>query len=315
MNTAVSPSPPRSTAAEFSVGLVQMSCVSDPERNREVALQGIRWAAKRGAEIICLQELFASQYFCQSEDARFFDLAEEIPGRSTELCGALARELGVVVIVPVFEKRASGLYHNSVAVIDATGVLLGVYRKLHIPDDPQYFEKFYFTPGDLGYSVFETRVARIGVLICWDQWFPEAARLTALKGAEVIFYPSAIGWLPSERHIEGPVQYDAWRTIQQSHAIANGVYVATVNRVGHEANPSGGLDFWGRSFACDPRGQIVSEASEHEGDIIIAGCSRRVLEEQRRGWPFLRDRRIDTYGPLTRRFLDDRLGQHDPSTS
>ena len=290
---------------EFSVGLVQMSCVSDPERNREFALQGIRAAANHGAEIICLQELFASQYFCQSEDTCFFDLAEKIPGRSTDLCSALARELGVVIIVPVFEKRASGLYHNSAAVIDTTGDLLGVYRKLHIPDDPQYFEKFYFTPGDLGYGVFDTRVARIGVLICWDQWYPEAARLTALKGAEVIFYPSAIGWLPADRNREGPAQCDAWRTIQRGHAIANGVYVATVNRVGHEGDPSGGLDFWGRSFVCDPRGQIVREASERDGDIIVTECSRPLLEEQRREWPFLRDRRIDTYGPLTRRFLDD----------
>ena len=290
---------------DFSVGLVQTSCGVDPGKNRDAALVGIRTAARRGADIVCLQELFTSQYFCQTEDTRFFDLAETVPGPSTEACSAVAKELGVVVIVPVFEKRASGLYHNSAAVIDDTGTLVGLYRKLHVPDDPQYFEKFYFTPGDLGYRVFDTRAAKIGILICWDQWYPEAARLTALQGAEIIFYPSAIGWLAADRKTEGPVQEDAWRTIQRSHAIASGVYVAAVNRVGHEGDAARGLDFWGGSFVCDPRGQIVAEGSHCENDVVVARCSRRLIEEQRRGWPFLRDRRIDTYEPITRRFLDD----------
>ena len=293
---------PATTAPGFTVGLVQMPCGPDPDRNREAARAGVQAAAHGGAQVVCLQELFALRYFCQSEDVRFFDLAEEIPGPSTEQCSTLARELGVVIIAPVFERRAAGLYHNSAAVIDSTGDLLGVYRKLHIPDDPQYFEKFYFTPGDLGYSVFETRIAKIGVLICWDQWYPEAARLTALQGAEVIFYPSAIGWLAADRETEGPTQYDAWRTVQRGHAIANGVYVATVNRVGQEGDP--GLQFWGRSFICDPCGTIVAEASERDAEVLVARCSRTLLEDQRRNWPFLRDRRIDTYGPITRRFID-----------
>ena len=300
------------TALEFSVGLVQMACVGAQDRNREMAVRGIREAATRGAQVICLQELFAAQYFCQTEDAACFDLAERIPGESTELCRALAKELDVVIVVPVFEKRTSGLYHNSAAVIDTTGDLVGVYRKLHIPDDPQYYEKFYFAPGDRGYGVFDTSVARIGVLICWDQWYPEAARLATLRGAEIIFYPSAIGWLPTERETEGPAQHDAWQTVQRGHAIANGIYVATVNRVGHEGDP--GLDFWGRSFVCDPRGQLVVEASDHEPEVLVAVCSRSVIEDQRRGWPFLRDRRVDTYGPLTRRFLDKPPAPPDSTT-
>ena len=281
-----------------------MACTADVARNRRVALERVREAAGRGAQVICLQELFASQYFCQTEDAGSFDLAEQIPGPSTDACAELARELGVALIVPVFERRTAGLYHNAAAVLDATGELLGVYRKTHIPDDPQYYEKFYFTPGDLGYRVFATRFARVGVLICWDQWYPEAARLTALQGAEVLFYPSAIGWLPAEREAEGSAQHDAWETVQRGHAIANGVYVATVNRVGHEGQPAGGLDFWGRSFVCDPLGRRLAVASDRDDEILIARCSRAVLEEQRRGWPFLRDRRIDTYGPITSRFLD-----------
>ena len=299
-----SPGHPESAANEFVVGLVQMVCTADVARNRRVAFEQVRAAAGRGAQVICLQELFASQYFCQTEDAGSFDLAEEIPGPSTDACGELASELGVALIVPVFERRAAGLHHNAAAVLDATGELLGVYRKTHIPDDPQYYEKFYFTPGDLGYRVFSTRFARVGVLICWDQWYPEAARLTALQGAEVLFYPSAIGWLPAERETEGPAQHDAWETVQRGHAIANGVYVATVNRVGHEGDSAGGLDFWGSSFVCDPWGRMLAVASDQDDEILIARCSRAVLEEQRRGWPFLRDRRIDTYGPITRRFLD-----------
>ena len=290
--------------ATFSVGLVQTTCQANPDTNRTKADQGIRTAAARGAQIICLQELFASQYFCQVEDADRFDLAESIPGPSTEQGSALAKELGVVLVVPVFERRDPGLYHNSAIVIDATGDLLGVYRKMHIPDDPQYFEKFYFTPGDLGYRVFATRFANIGVLICWDQWFPEASRLTALKGAEVIFYPSAIGWLSDDRDTEGQAQHDAWRTIQQGHAIANGVYVAVVNRVGHEGDPAGGLRFWGQSFVCDPTGQVLTVGSDARGDVLVATCSRSVLETQRRSWPFLRDRRIESYTGLTERYLD-----------
>jgi len=289
----------------FSVGLVQASCQDDPQANRDAAFLAVRSAAARGAQIICLQELYCSRYCCQTEDARLFDLAETIPGPSTEQAAALAKELGVVLIVPVFEKRAAGLYHNTAAVIDATGDLLGVYRKMHIPDDPQYYEKFYFTPGDLGYRTFDTRFARIGVLICWDQWYPEAARLTALQGAEVIFFPSAIGWLPSERAALGSVQHDAWRTIQRSHAIANGVYVAVVNRVGYEGTTEAGLRFWGQSFVCDPEGRVVSEGSDSSNDVLVAECRRDVLEEQRRGWPFLRDRRIDSYQGITSRFLDN----------
>ena len=288
----------------FSIGLVQTTCQQDPDSNRQNAYTGIRTAASRGAQIICLQELFASEYFCQTEDVDRFDLAETIPGPSTEQGATLAKELEIVLIMPVFERRAPGLYHNSAVVIDASGELLGVYRKMHIPDDPQYFEKFYFTPGDLGYQVFTTRYANIGVLICWDQWYPEAARLTALQGAEIIFYPTAIGWLPEDRDAEGQSQHDAWRTIQQSHAIANGVYVAAVNRVGHEGDPAGGLQFWGQSFVCDPKGQVLTVGSDASDDVLVATCSRQVLETQRRSWPFLRDRRIESYTGLTERYLD-----------
>ena len=295
----------------FSVGLVQASCQDNLEANRDAAFSAVRSAAAKGAQIICLQELYCSQYFCQVEDARLFDLAETIPGPSTEQAAALAKELGVVLIVPVFEKRAAGLYHNTAAVIDASGDLLGSYRKMHIPDDPQYYEKFYFTPGDIGYQTFDTRFARIGVLICWDQWYPEAARLTALKGAEVIFFPSAIGWLPSERATLGPVQHDAWRTIQRSHAIANGVYVAVVNRVGHEGATGPGIQFWGQSFVCDPEGRVLTEGSDSDDDVLVVECDRDVLEEQRRGWPFLRDRRIDSYHGITSRYLDTRPDPDD----
>ena len=288
----------------FSVGLVQTSCQADPQANRDAAFAGARAAAARGAQIICLQELFASEYFCQVEDAHYFDFAESVPGPSTDQASALARELAVVLIVPVFERRAPGLYHNTAAVIDASGDVLGVYRKTHIPDDPQYYEKFYFTPGDLGYRVFATRFARVGVLICWDQWYPEAARLTALRGAEVIFYPSAIGWLSAERASVGPAQHDAWVTIQRSHAIANGVFVAAANRVGYEGTPAEGLEFWGQSFVCNPEGQVLATASPSTGEVVVATCSRTVLEEQRRSWPFLRDRRVETYQGLTRRYLD-----------
>jgi len=290
--------------ATFSIGLVQASCQPNADVNRALAYQGIRTAAERGAQIICLQELFASQYFCQIEDTDCFDLAETIPGPSTEQSVALAKELEVVLVVPVFERRAPGLYHNSAVVIDATGELLGVYRKMHIPDDPQYFEKFYFTPGDLGYQVFATRFAKVGVLICWDQWFPEASRLTALKGADVIFYPSAIGWVSDDREKLGQAQREAWRTVQQGHAISNGVYVATVNRVGHEGDKANGLQFWGQSFVCDPTGRLLTVASDTQDEVLVATCSRDVLDTQRRSWPFLRDRRIESYTGLTERYLD-----------
>ena len=291
-------------AREFTVGLVQMSCLEDPDQNRSRALEGVRSASSQGAQIVCLQELFSSPYFCQSEDTRFFDLAESIPGPTTECFSQVARDLGIVLIVPIFEKRAPGLFHNSAAVIDQDGRLLGAYRKMHIPDDPLYYEKFYFTPGDLGYPVFDTHVARIGVLICWDQWYPEAARLSALQGAEILFYPSAIGWMPAERQTDGAAQHDAWRTIQRSHAIANGVYVAAVNRVGHEGAREAGLDFWGQSFVCGPQGQMLAEASSDGNEVLTASCSREVLEHHRRGWPFFRDRRVETYGPISQRFID-----------
>ena len=296
--------PERRQAREFTVGLVQMSCLEDPDQNRSRALEGVRSASSQGAQIVCLQELFSLPYFCQSEDTRFFDLAEPIPGPTTECFSQVARDLGVVLIVPIFEKRAPGLFHNSAAVIDRDGRLLGVYRKMHIPDDPLYYEKFYFTPGDLGYPVFDTHVARIGVLICWDQWYPEAARLSALRGAEILFYPSAIGWMPAERQTDGAAQHDAWRTIQRSHAIANGVYVAAVNRVGHEGAREAGLDFWGQSFVCGPQGQMLAEASSDGNEVLTASCSREVLEHHRRGWPFFRDRRVETYGPISQRFID-----------
>ena len=291
-------------ALRFTVGLVQMSCGDGAAANIDKAVRLIRNAAGRGAHIICLQELFSSRYFCQHEDTSRFDLAEPVPGPTTARCAALAGELGVVLVVPVFERRAAGVYHNSVVVIDADGALLGRYRKAHVPDDPLYYEKFYFTPGDLGYPVFRTRFARIGPLICWDQWFPEAARLSALGGADLIVYPSAIGWHPAERGAEGAAQYDAWRTIQRGHAIANGVFVAAVNRVGHEGPPGGGLQFWGQSFVCDPGGRILAAGSIDRDEVVLAVCDGGAIETRRRGWPFLRDRRVDTYAGLTARLLD-----------
>lgn len=292
------------TEAAFAVGLVQVSSQPDPTANDHAATAAVCQAAEKGAQIVCLQELFRTPYFCQVEDARNFDLAETIPGPSTDRFTELAKELEIVLVVPVFERRAPGLFHNSAVVIDADGSLLGVYRKMHIPDDPQYYEKFYFTPGDLGYRVFETQFARIGVLICWDQWYPEAARLTALAGAEVICYPTAIGWLTEDCGAAGSVQCDAWLTVQRAHAIANGVYVAAVNRVGHEPGPSGGLRFWGQSFVCDPKGRVLAEASDSAEEVLVVSCDRAVVEEQRRDWPFLRDRRIDSYDKMTHRYLD-----------
>jgi N-carbamoylputrescine amidase len=291
---------------KFRVGLVQMAMSADSVGNLDKAVAKLAEAARAGAEVVCLPELFRSPYFCQREDAAFFDLAESIPGPSTEALGRAAKAAGVSVVVPLFERRAPGLYHNSAAVIDADGELLGIYRKMHIPDDPSFYEKFYFTPGDLGFRAFDTRAGRIGTLICWDQWYPEGARLTALQGAAVLFYPTAIGWHPYEKAEHGASQRSAWQTIQRSHAIANGVYVAVVNRVGHEkaAPDSPGLEFWGSSFVCDPFGVVLAEASVDAEEILVAEVDLNRIEEIRRGWPFLRDRRIDAYGGIERRFLD-----------
>ncbi len=289
-------------AEKFTVGLVQMSCSHDPRENFAKAEARIQEAAKRGAQIICLQELFRSQYFCREENADLFELAEAVPGPSTEALSKLARSLNVVIIGSLFERRAAGIYHNTAATIDADGSLLGKYRKMHIPDDPLYYEKFYFTPGDLGFPNFNTRFARIGVLVCWDQWYPEGARLASLGGANILFYPTAIGWHPSEKREFGAAQLDAWRTIQRSHAIANGVFVAAVNRVGFEGTPESGLEFWGRSFVCDPFGQILAEASADKEEILMTECDPARVEEVRRNWPFLRDRRIDAYAPILNRW-------------
>src|SRR5579862_6472583 len=290
-------------AEKFTVGLVQRKCSLDPNENLARAMDGIREAAKRGAQIVCLEELFRSQYFCREENHDRFDLAEPIPGPSTEALGKLASELHVVIVASLFERRAAGLYHNTAAVLDADGSLLGTYRKMHIPDDPLYYEKFYFTPGDLGVPSFDTRYGRIAVLICWDQWYPEAARLASLRGANILFYPTAIGWHPSEKREFGAAQLDAWRTIQRSHAIANGVFVAAVNRVGFEGPPDSGIEFWGSSFVADPFGQVLAEASTAEETLVVE-CDPRRIEEVRRNWPFLRDRRTDAYAPLLERWLD-----------
>jgi N-carbamoylputrescine amidase len=298
---------PNSTSSRFVLGLVQMSCDVDPAENLAQARERLREAAGRGAEVICLPELFGSQYFCQREDAAAFDLAEPIPGPTTGAMSALARELAVALIVPVFERRAPGLYHNSLVVIDRDGSLAGVYRKMHIPDDPAYYEKYYFTQGDLGFRSMDTAFGRIGTLICWDQWFPEAARLTALQGAVVICYPTAIGWHPHEKETLGTEQREAWRTVQRGHAIANGVYVASVNRVGletHYSSSGAGLEFWGSSFVCDPLGTVIAEAACDREEILLAEIDTRRIEEVRRYWPFLRDRRIDAYDGISRRYLD-----------
>ena len=281
-----------------------MSCGLMVEENLQKALSLIGQAAQRGAQIICLQELFRSQYFCQKQDATTFDLSEPIPGPSTEALAAAARQHQVVIVGSLFERRDAGVYHNTAIVLDADGSLLGTYRKMHIPDDPLYYEKYYFTPGDQGYRSFDTRYGRIGVLVCWDQWYPEGARLTALQGAKVLFYPTAIGWHPAEKAQYGAAQHDAWRTMQRAHAIANGVYVAAVNRVGHEGPSEGGLEFWGRSFVSDPFGVVLSEASSQEEEVLVVECDLAHLESVRRNWPFLRDRRIDSYGQIVNRLID-----------
>ncbi|HSO74562.1 MAG TPA: carbon-nitrogen hydrolase [Blastocatellia bacterium] len=295
------------SASRFTVGLVQMAASFDPRENLQRAVAFVEQAARMGAQMICLPELFRSQYFCQSEDAALFDLAETIPGSSTETLGRVAREKKVTVIAPVFERRAAGLYHNSAAFIDTEGKVSGVYRKMHIPDDPAYYEKYYFTPGDLGFRAFDTPVGRVGTLICWDQWYPEGARLTALRGANVLFYPTAIGWHPHEKVEHGSAQRDAWRTIQRSHSIANGVYVASVNRVGLEKPAVGGagIEFWGSSFLSDPFGVVTAEASTDREEVLIGEVDPSRIEEVRRNWPFLRDRRIDAYEGIERRFIDE----------
>ena len=294
-----------STASRPTVtlGLVQHRCTPDPDANMKKAMEGIRTAARRGAQIVCTQELFRSQYFCQIEDHRFFELAEPIPGPSTEALSALAAELGVVIVSSLFEKRAEGLYHNTAAILDADGRYLGKYRKMHIPDDPQYYEKFYFTPGDLGFRSWDTQFARIGVLVCWDQWYPEAARLTAMSGAQILFYPTAIGWLPPEKAEHGDQQQAAWETIQRSHAIANGVYVCAVNRVGHEGPADGGIEFWGGSFVADPGGRVLVKGGTGE-EVLTAPVDLGKVDVSRTHWPFLRDRRIDAYQDITKRYLD-----------
>jgi N-carbamoylputrescine amidase len=291
---------------KFTVGLVQMGMSADPDKNLEKAVKKVAEAAQKGAQVVCLPELYRSPYFCQREEHANFDLAETVPGPSTEALGAAAREHRVVVVAPIFEKRATGLYHNSAAILDADGEISGLYRKMHIPDDPAFYEKFYFSPGDLGFRAFDTRHGRIGTLICWDQWYPEGARLTALQGAAVLFYPTAIGWHPAEKAQYGEAQRSAWQTIQRSHAIANGVYVAAVNRIGHErVNPQDpGLEFWGTTFLSDPFGIVIAEASTDKEEILVAEIDLARQEEVRRNWPFLRDRRIDAYAGIERRFID-----------
>jgi N-carbamoylputrescine amidase len=288
-----------------TVGLVQHRCAGNPAENFDRAEQEIRAAAGRGARIVCLQELFQSWYFCQNEDHDWFSLAEPVPGPSTDRLSSIARELGVVIVASLFEKRAPGLFHNTAAVLDADGSYLGKYRKMHIPDDPLFYEKFYFTPGDLGFRAWETAFGKIGVLICWDQWYPEAARLTCLHGAEILFYPTAIGWHPAEKAEYGERQHAAWETVQRGHAVANGCYVCAPNRVGHEAPVGGdGIEFWGRSFIADPSGRIIARASASEEETLVVELDLQQVEFQRQHWPFFRDRRIDAYGDITRRMID-----------
>ncbi len=296
---------------KYTVGLVQMSATPYPEENLRRAIDQVREAARRSAKIICLPELFQTQYFCQREDSSLFDLAEPIPGPTTEKLAAVARELHIVLVASLFEKRAPGVYHNTAVTFDADGAMSNVYRKMHIPDDPLYYEKYYFTPGDLGFRAFDTNVGRVGTLVCWDQWYPEGARITALQGAHLLFYPTAIGWHPAEKAEFGVAQHDAWRTIQRAHAIANGVYVAVVNRVGFEHGdvrgnraPGQGLEFWGGSFFADPFGRVLAEASSDREEILLGEVNLKELEEIRRNWPFLRDRRIESYAQITSRMID-----------
>ena len=303
-------------ALSYPIALVQMSCSSDPDHNLDQAANHVLAAAKEGARVVCLPELFRTQYFCQREDIALFDLAESIPGPSTERLCAVAREKKVVVIASLFERRAPGIYHNTAVIIQSDGKIGGLYRKMHIPDDPLYYEKFYFTPGDLGFKAFDTEIGKIGTLVCWDQWYPEGARLTALQGANVLFYPTAIGWHPAEKEEYGAAQYSAWQTIQRAHAIANGVYVAAVNRVGLEHGDvrgdriaGHGLEFWGGSFLADPFGRVIAQAPPDREDILIGEIDLQHLETIRRNWPFLRDRRIDAYQPIVQRYLVYELSQ------
>jgi N-carbamoylputrescine amidase len=296
---------------KYKVGLVQMRMGPDPEQNFAAAVHHIREAARLGANIVCLPELFRAQYFCQREDLRLFDLAEPVPGPSTTRLAEVAREVRVSIIASLFERRAPGLYHNTAVTLNADGSIAGVYRKMHIPDDPLYYEKYYFTPGDLGFHAVDTAFGRVGTLVCWDQWYPEGARLTALQGAEILFYPTAIGWHPAEKAEFGAAQYEAWQTIQRAHAIANGVYVAGVNRVGHEHGDvlgnraeGQGIEFWGGSFLADPFGRIIAKASHDAEEVLMGEIDLGLIEDTRRNWPFLRDRRIDAYAPITKRFLD-----------
>ncbi len=290
----------------FVIGLVQIQISANPQDNTKKAIDWLEKAAKAGAQVVCLPELYRSQYFCQKEDAALFDLAESLDSESVRAVQAAAAKLKIAVVVPVFERRAAGVYHNSAVIVDADGKSLGTYRKMHIPDDPAYYEKYYFAPGDLGFKAFDTQYGRVGTLICWDQWYPEAARLTALRGASVIFYPTAIGWHPHEKAQYGAAQRDAWMTVQRGHAIANGVYVAAVNRVGFErpVAEQAGLEFWGTSFVADPQGVILAQASTDKEEVLLATVDLAHLETIRRNWPFLRDRRIDAFGDITRRFID-----------
>jgi N-carbamoylputrescine amidase len=308
------------TANNKRIGLIQMSCVPDTAANLDKAADRVREAARAGANVICLPELFRAQYFCQREEHALFDTAESIPGPSTERLSAIAKEEKVVVIASLFERRAPGLYHNTAAILETDGSIKGIYRKMHIPDDPLYYEKFYFTPGDLGFKAMKTTQGDIGTLVCWDQWYPEAARETALRGANTLFYPTAIGWHPSEKAEYGDAQYSAWQTTQRAHAISNGVFVGAVNRVGHEHGdvihngvemlgpgdhtPKSGLEFWGGSFIADPFGRVIAQASHDKEEILIAEIDLKLQEDTRRNWPFLRDRRIDAYNGITSRFID-----------
>lgn len=283
----------------FTLGLIQMRCSMDPKENLAKAIERIHEAAKLGAQIVCLPELFLSPYFCKTHDLSLFDLAEPIPGPSSDKLAVAAKQAGVVLVASIYEKQIEGLFYNTAAVFDADGSLLDTYRKMHIPHDPLYFEKYYFRPGDRGFKVFDTRFGKVGTLVCWDQWFPEGARLTALKGAEVLVYPTAIGWHPREKAEFGQSQHDAWETIQRSHAIANGLYVAAVNRVGFEPSSDGGLEFWGASFVADPFGVLLHRASHTEETIVVMECDRARMRDVRRNWPFFRDRRTDAYGGLS----------------
>ena len=293
------------TGRVVQIGLVQMQCGADPDANLARAARHVQTAARRGATLVCLPELFRSLYFCQSEDHDNFALAEPIPGPTTETLGALARKLAITIVASVFERRAPGLYHNTAVVLGTDGAVIGTYRKMHIPDDPLYYEKFYFTPGDLGFRAWPTASGRVGTLVCWDQWYPEAARLTALQGAEIIFYPTAIGWHPAEKAEYGADQHAAWETVQRAHAIANGVFVAVPNRVGHERPIGGpGIEFWGQSFVVNPAGRVVARASADREEVLVVECDFGAVETARTHWPFLRDRRVDAYGDLTRRLID-----------